>query len=101
MALFLKLMGGKLNIFQNSGKFFGKLKENILKLNIIHNVEWTAALTSQSFYICECNTQQKLISLKKTQEISDQNAIILAKLYFSEIPFPYDGAKMAKKKPDW
>ena len=65
LALFLKLMGGKLNIFQNSGKFFGKLKENILKLNIIHNVEWTAALTSQSFYICECNTQQKLISLKK------------------------------------
>ena len=58
----------------------------------------------QYFCICECETQQKLnffqklkIFLLKLKEVSAQNSIILAKLNFSEIPFPYDGAKTAKK----
>ena len=46
------------------------------------------------------NFFQKLkIFLLKLKKISAQNSIILAKLNFSEIPFPYDGAKTAKKRP--
>jgi len=46
------------------------------------------------------NFFQKLkIFLLKLKKISAQNSIILAKLNFSEIPFPYYGAKTAKKKP--
>ena len=43
-------------------------------------------------------TQQKLNFSQKLKEISAQNSRILAKLNFSEIPFPYYGAKTAKKK---
>jgi len=43
---------------------------------------------------------QKLkIFFWKLKEISAQNSIFFAKLNVSEIPFPYYGAKTAKKKP--
>ena len=42
--------------------------------------------------------QKLTIIFKKLKKNSAQNSIILAKLNFSEIPFPYDGAKTAKKK---
>ena len=79
-------------------------KNEVILTILLHNIECTA-LTSQSFYSVSAKLNRNSTFFKnsryflwKLKEISAQNSIFFAKLNFSEIPFPYDGAKTAKKK---
>ena len=79
-------------------------KNEVILTILLHNIECTA-LTSQSFYSVSAKLNRNSTFFKnsryfswKLKKISAQNSIIFAKLNFSEIPFPYDGAKTAKKK---
>ena len=79
-------------------------KNEVILTILLHNIECTA-LTSQSFYSVSAKLNRNSTFFKnsryfswKFKKISAQNSIIFAKLNFSEIPFPYDGAKTAKKK---
>ena len=81
-------------------------KNEVILTILLHNIECTA-LTSQSFYSVSAKLNRNSTFFKnsryfswKLKKISAQNSIIFAKLNFSEIPFPYDGAKTAKKKPE-
>ena len=78
-------------------------KNEVILTILLHNIECTA-LTSQSFYSVSAKLNRNSTFFKnlryfswKLKKISAQNSIIFAKLNFSEIPFPYDGAKTAKK----
>ena len=121
MAIFSKLKGGKTQRFSKLKLLLGKTQGKYSKtqyfgnfcrdgpfFNIVNEVTMTSLSQFYSLYVSvnaklkrNSNFFQKLkIFLLKLKKISAQNSIILAKLNFSEIPFPYYGAKTAKKKPD-
>ena len=119
MAIFSKLKGGKTQRFSKLKLLLGKTQGKYSKtqyfgnfcrdgpfFNIVNEVTMTSLSQFYSLYVSvnaklkrNSNFFQKLkIFLLKLKKISAQNSIILAKLNFSEIPFPYYGAKTAKKK---
>ena len=114
MAIFSKLKGGKTQSFSKLKLLLGKTQGKYSKTQYFGNFcrdgpffNIVNEVTTTSLYICECKLDRNSTFLQnsryffsKLQAISAQNSMILAKLNFSEIPSPYDGAKTTKKEPD-